>query len=383
MSIEIIEFEKAKPILEKALAANEIAEIAKHSGIISKTLQAFGCLPKNAQKVTTDFVAMLKNEKARNALAGCTPHSLVGCLAVAANNNYVLQGSQADAYLIPYNEKIKGADGKEITQSVLSLTVGYRGLIKQNPNIINFEYFVQRAGDTVVEGFNEFGNLIIKKREVKNESPDYGGSNFIAIYGYLVISTGRGAPYKTAMQKLTKAEVERLRKMNRGQNEKPKDAWWIDYEAMAAVKLARKIMKFAINANLQSAPEDGVYLVSENGKVEFSQDYATAQYDNATEPELSKEEQIERLGQKLLSEVNNLIEADGTCAWVKTNKADEKGHIICRYEHVPSRTLYKSYITASESDLICAEMLGTQFAKDAQSLIAKTEYEFTINNPRE
>lgn len=363
--------------LQKLLAPSEIQKISERFDLICGSVMGLGVDVNSAKERSLEFLYLLKNDEARKTIAGCTPFSVITAIATAARKNWSLSGHKPDAYLVPFYEKIKDGNGNAVgSNRVVSLTPSYKGLMHDNPTIKRFEYFIVREGDYVVESCNEYGDLIIKDKKIVSKGGTYGGSDFIAIYGYLVVKNDNGTEAKTALRKMTKEEVEKLRKMNRGQGDKPSDFWRTSYEQMAAVKLFRFLGNFVNGVRFEDA---AVYTVSATGQIERDFEYDTVEVEQTPQSELTPQEKADTIANEWKLAIFNILENSTSVDFAPIRKGDTHQNYTYRWGHKHARKVFASFRDNTNNEVeknlaydMCKTAIGEMITEKEAEFVATT-----------
>lgn len=373
-------FKAAEKQLDAALRSNEIQRISHYTELITNTLVGVGCEPIAAKKTTIEFVNFMKNEKNRTLIANATPHSVIGCLAVAAQNGYSISGVQTpDAYLIPYNEDVKDENNVITKRPILSLTLSYKGIMNKCPTILNFEPHIIREGEIFVTDVDSYGDMIIKQHVRKVVAGNYGKGDFKGVYGYLVLAAPGVGKYKTAIRMLSVGEVEKLRKNNRGQKDTPSDAWHTSYEEMAAIKLLRKLLKFIPSIQL---PKEGVFMVNDNNEIESDANFENAEVENPEveqpQPELTDQEKADEIAKDWKLQIFNILEKSSPADFIPTRKVKTPETYTYLWGHAQARELFSGFMGSRKNDAVRA-LAYADCSPSIIEMITAKEVEFVTN----
>lgn len=386
--------ESISPYLQTQSELGKIANARQQLELATRAVVGDAIDPKSVAKRIAEFFDIIKNPKQAEKFPTCSPRSLIASLAVAAINNYSLSGGAPHAYLIPY--------GKEI-----SVQLSYHGLVRSRPNIQYFEWFVQHTDEVVVEAYVD-GSLVIKERKIiKDRAWAYGGKDFQAVYGRIVYIKG-GKEFKTQWDCLTKIQVERLRKMNRGQKDQPSDAWWSSYNEMAMVKLFRKMLKtFTTGGSTEAVFEDAIYTIGDDNSLQVTSypdipDEASQNFNAADGVETSEEgdviddgndapaqqiyipisegDYIHHKKQAMLAEIQELMERQHEAEHIQFNPE------IKQLEHTNARAKYRELKAAADVsqnplDLTAFKAVAPELRTLITDKEAKTIEHYKIRKP--
>ncbi|TDQ35246.1 recombination protein RecT [Aureibacillus halotolerans] len=165
------------------------------------------------------------------ALLECTIPSLLGATLQAAQLG-LEPGLIGHCYFVPFNNKKKGPNGKDVWQKEVTFIIGYKGMIDLARRSGHIESIYAQAVYSNDEFEYEFG--LDPKLVHKPSLSDRG--DFFAVYGV--------AKYKDGgfhIEVLGKDEIEKIRKRSKGGEKGP---WVTDYEEMAKKTVVRRMFKY-------------------------------------------------------------------------------------------------------------------------------------------
>jgi phage RecT family recombinase len=214
-----------EPLLTKL--GGEMSDILAHS--LFKDSKLFSRLQGNIQAVlgpsglsATRFVVMAQRTVTHNPrLLQCTALSVAASIVEAAIWGLEVGGQAGQAYLVPFNNNIEGADGKRHKVMECQLQVGYKG----------FEAVAWREAKILMPSACVYSgdkfHVTLGSNPCITHEPKLSGnhSQLIAAYARAVFPDGREL---IAVHDV--AEIERRRKCSKGANG---DAWTRFYDAMA------------------------------------------------------------------------------------------------------------------------------------------------------
>lgn len=168
--------------------------------------------------------------KSTPKLLECTPESVLGGMMVAAQLGVELNTPAQEAFLLPFSNKIKDANGKESWRTEAQFILGYKGIIKLAYQSGQVASIVARS---VYKG-DEFDYAYgLEDKLFHRPNPDAQGEPYL---WYAVVKfTNGGSNYVV----INKAEVEKHRARSKA---KDGPAWKNDFDAMAR-KTAIRILQ--------------------------------------------------------------------------------------------------------------------------------------------
>ena len=171
-------------------------------------------------------------------LLECTPGSLIGCFYEAAQLGLQVDGMLGEAYLIPFNTKVKLANGQERRVKECQLIPGYRGYMKLALNSGLVTKIVARA---VFEGdyfeYEEGLDPFLKYRR-SDKPPDPSKKLEDLIIGAFALAEFRDK--SILPQWLWKWEIERRRAMSKARS----GPWFTHYPEMCEKSAVRSLRRW-------------------------------------------------------------------------------------------------------------------------------------------
>jgi recombination protein RecT len=167
-------------------------------------------------------------------LLECSRESLMMSIMQAAELGLEPGGALGEGYLIPYNCKVKDADGKERWQQQCQFIPGYRGLIalaRRSGQIVSLEAHVVHTKDTFA---CQLGLNPSLEHTPAWEETDPGALRFV----YAVAKLKDGG---TQFEVMSKVQVEAIRGRSKAGTFGP---WVTDYEEMARKTVVRRLFKY-------------------------------------------------------------------------------------------------------------------------------------------
>jgi phage RecT family recombinase len=170
-------------------------------------------------------------------LAQATPASVLMALLECASLGLMPNGVMGEAYLVPYNNKVKTPGEPDRYEMQAQFQPGYRGLVKlarQSGVIRNIVPGVVRKGDEfeVERGLTE---RLVHRPNV--DADDADPSSITHVYAIAHFTDG-GAPQFEVMGR---AAVERIRRRSKSATDGP---WVTDWEPMAIKTVIRRLFKY-------------------------------------------------------------------------------------------------------------------------------------------
>lgn len=188
-------------------------------------------LPKHItpeRLIKTLLVAVNRNPQ----ILECTQASILETINRAAELGLDLSGTLGEAYPVPFNNKIKLPDGKEIWAMQCSLIIGYRGLEK-----LAWQSGEVDAIDAEVVYLND--KFVFKKgTEVLVEwSPCLTGDRGAVIGAYACVRMKSGGKLARF---LPKSEIEKIRNASKSKSSPAWANWWDEMARKCALKRTLK-----------------------------------------------------------------------------------------------------------------------------------------------
>lgn len=165
-------------------------------------------------------------------LMEATPGSLLMSLLEAASLGLVPNSVMGEAYIVPFNNKVKGPDGRERWEVQAQFIPGYRGLVKlarQSGHVTNVIARAVREGDRfeVVYGTEEKIVHVPLMADGKRDATHY----------YAIAFLKDGPPLFDVMAVW---EIDRIRARSKSKDKGP---WVSDYDEMAKKTVLRRLVK--------------------------------------------------------------------------------------------------------------------------------------------
>lgn len=166
-------------------------------------------------------------------LQKCSTMSVVRAVRGCAELGLEPNTAAGQAYLVPYNVKTKGADGRETWGKECQLIIGYRGMIdlaRRGGDLVQIEAHAVRERDI----FDFRFGLEPKLEHVPFLRGDPGPT--IAFYCIARLADG-----SRHVEVMSKAEVDAIRARSKAGNSGP---WVSDYDEMGKKTVIRRAWKF-------------------------------------------------------------------------------------------------------------------------------------------
>lgn len=203
----------------------------------------FSAVPKH---LTADrMIRVACTELRKNpSLAECDQRSLIGAIVEASQLGLEIGGVLGQAYLVPYNVKVKGTNGApDRWMKVVQLIPGYKGLIdiaRRSGQISTIQVRVVHSKD---EFDFEFG-LEPRLRHKPSLDQDPGHAQYV----YAIANLRDGG---TQLEVMTVREVESVRSRSKSKDSGP---WVTDWEEMAKKTALRRLCKLLpVSVEMQRA----------------------------------------------------------------------------------------------------------------------------------
>lgn len=169
-------------------------------------------------------------------LMEATPASIFFALLEAASLGLTPNGVLGEAYIVPFNNKVKSADGRSEHWEVQAQFIpGYRGLVKlarQSGVIRNIVARIVYKGD---DFRLEYG-LEETLHHIPNLDSDQSDANITHVYAVAHFVDGT-----TQFEVMTKKQVDGIRARSKASSYGP---WVTDYSAMAIKTVIRRLVKY-------------------------------------------------------------------------------------------------------------------------------------------
>lgn len=175
-------------------------------------------------------------------LALCTPLSILQSMMSAATYDLGVCDGSNEGYLVPYNCKIKGPDGRERWEKQAQFIPGYQGLVKkavESGKVRNIESRVVYVKDL----FDYELGVCPTIKHKPHLGADRG--EILAVYAVAFLPDG-----STQFEVMAKDEIDAIK--SRGK-EKKFSPWESDYSEMARKTVVRRLYKYIPKSKVMSA----------------------------------------------------------------------------------------------------------------------------------
>lgn len=199
-------------------------------------------------KRSVGFITSVLQCVASNALlAKCDPASIYQAAAVAATLDLPLNNALGFAYIVPYNTKVKDANGRDVKKPVAQFQIGYKGYIQ----------LAQRSGR-----FKNISATEIYEGQLKSQDPlkgfvfDFSAKKSGVVIGYASYFELTNGFEKTMY--MTVDEIKAHGKKYSKSFALPYGLWSTDFHSMA-IKTVLKLLisKYApLSIEMQNAFEE-------------------------------------------------------------------------------------------------------------------------------
>lgn len=198
-------------------------------------------------------------------LAECTTASILMALLEAASLGLVPNSVMGEAYLVPFNNKIKLPGGGERWEKQAQFIPGYRGLVKLARNTGVVKTVIARAVRAGDEFAVEFGLDEMLRHRADFDEDDYDQKPIRYVYAVALFADGT-----KQFEVMSKAAVDKIRQRSKSKDNGP---WVTDYDEMALKTIVRRLCKrlplsdFDLARAIEADDRDVVdgSLVSESG----------------------------------------------------------------------------------------------------------------------
>jgi recombination protein RecT len=213
---------------------NQLAALNSVKALLNASRDAIASrLPRHLTADRMLKVALTSINKTPKLLE-CTRESLTAAIMQAAELGLEPGGALGEGYLVPYNCKVKDANGKERWEMQCQFIPGYRGLIslaRRSGQIVSLEAHVVHAKDAFA---CQLGLNPSLEHAPAWEEADPGALRFV----YAVAKLKDGG---TQFEVMSKAQVDGIRARSKAGNFGP---WVTDYEEMARKTVVRRLFKY-------------------------------------------------------------------------------------------------------------------------------------------
>lgn len=228
-------------VVDKAKAVPEVVDGPKPKTLkmlIEEQVDQFRrALPKHmsAERFTRVVLTAVRTTP---KLLECTPESVLGGMMVGAQLGLELNTPAQEAWILPFTNKVKDANGKESWRNEAQFILGYRGIIKLGYQSGQVASIVARSvyrGDFFEYSYGLNPSLVHR--------PDPEGKGEPYLWYAVVNFTNGGYNFVVA----NKAEIEKHRARSKA---KDGPAWRNDFDPMA-----RKTMIRIVSPYVPQSPE--------------------------------------------------------------------------------------------------------------------------------
>lgn len=178
--------------------------------------------------------------KKNPSVGKCTPVSICKSLMDAAQLGLAPDGLLGSAYLVPFNNKVKGENGGESWEMTCQLIPGYRGLIdlaRRSGEILDIQARAVVAGEEFSIDWGRNPPLSHKPNLDANPAEDQG-KNVRGIYAIAFFKDGsQHAEY------MSRAEIEGIQRRSKA-NGKGFSPWQTDWVEMGKKTVVKRLAKY-------------------------------------------------------------------------------------------------------------------------------------------
>jgi len=233
--------------------------------------QLAAALPRH---MTADrMIRIVTTEIRKNpTLAQCNTQSFVGAVVQCSQLGLEPGGALGHAYLLPFEKRKKGADGKWYTESVdIQLIIGYRGMIdlaRRSGQIVSLSARVVRSGDDFAY---EYG----LEEKLHHRPGDDESSPITHVYSVAKLKDG-GVQFEVMSANQVNqiaGQSKSVKKDNSGNIDwgNTKSPWATHWEEMAKKTVIRRLFKYLpVSIEMQKA-----VILDEKAESDIDQDNAS------------------------------------------------------------------------------------------------------------
>lgn len=232
------------PAEKHGLAEANVTNREKIRGLFSTSEAKIAALvPKHVSPerlVKVALAAIFRTPK----LLECNPVSLLNAFMECSQLGLECGGVLGQAYLVPYNNKVKREGQPDRWETSAQFILGYRGMIalaRRSGEIASIEANVVREGDVFEEEKGSNPRLRhVPNRDTAEVRP------LRLVYAIARLTSG-----ETVTEVMSKAEVDKIRARSKSRDNGP---WVSDYDEMARKTVVRRLFKYLpVSIEVQSA----------------------------------------------------------------------------------------------------------------------------------
>lgn len=219
----------AKALARPASSTNDLKALFESPAIVKRLMDV---VPKHVTPDRLLKVALSSIMKTPKLLE-CTQQSLIQAIIQLGEVGLEPGGGLGLAYLVPYNNKVKGADGRERWVMMAQAIIGFRGYIhlaRQSGELKAVRTRIVHEKDKFKVRFG----LVEELEHIPSEEMDPGKPRLV----YCVADFKDGGHH---MEIMTWAEVQKIRARSKAKDFGP---WVTDEEEMAKKTVVRRSQKY-------------------------------------------------------------------------------------------------------------------------------------------
>lgn len=167
-------------------------------------------------------------------LLECNPLSLLNAFVECSQLGLECGGVLGQAYLVPYNNKVKREGESDRWEKCAQFILGYRGMIalaRRSGEIASIEANVVREGDLFEE---RKGTEAFIKHVPNRDTAEVKALRLV--YAVAKLTSG-----ETVVEVMSRAEVDKIRARSKSKDNGP---WVSDYDEMARKTVVRRLFKY-------------------------------------------------------------------------------------------------------------------------------------------
>lgn len=214
-------------------------ELAVSKLLDSYRVQFESALPRH-MRIDHFMRCALTYVKKNPGVAKCTPVSICKALMDAAQLGLAPDGLLGSAYLVPFNNKVRGADGSDTWENTCQLIPGYRGLIdlaRRSGEILDIQARPVLKGEDFEIDWGRQQPLSHKPNLDANPAED-NGANVRGIYAIAFYKDG-----SQHLEYMSRAEIEGIQRRSKA-NGKGFSPWQTDWVEMGRKTLVKRLSKY-------------------------------------------------------------------------------------------------------------------------------------------
>lgn len=174
-------------------------------------------------------------------LLECTPDSLMASISRAMLGGFELGGPRADAYIVPFNTKLKLPGGKEVWRKLATCIESWRGLVKLVANTGRMTR--QPLVRAIYDGESYDVRIVDYETQVEHvldvNNPGRRGDDDSKIVAFYAVFWIDG---KSIVHFMPRAEVDAIRDKHSKAKDASRDVWYTHYKEMGFKSVERQMI---------------------------------------------------------------------------------------------------------------------------------------------